>query len=63
MNKGFLTEGEKRVVQHLADAWNEFVKQPVEHPDDISEFKDAIHRAQNLIAYRVAKRAEPEVFK
>lgn len=57
-----LTENEKRVLQSLADAWNVFVGLGKQHPDDIDEFRRAIHAAEQLVAVRVARRIDPAIW-
>ena len=57
-----LTEAERAILDSLADAWNGFVRLGNDHPDDLTEFRQAIHSAQNLIAFRVARRVDPEVW-
>jgi hypothetical protein len=52
-----LTAVERRALDALAVAWNEFVCLPVEHPDDQLEFRQAIHRAQNIVLSRPTRRA------
>jgi len=44
-----LTIQEKRVVEALATAWNEFLKLPIDHQDDITEFRHGIHRLQEKV--------------
>lgn len=56
------TEAEKNVLTHLASAWNEFVKLPENHPSEREEFMHAIHAAQDILAVRVARRADPETW-
>ena len=53
-----LTADERRVVDCLADAWNAFLDLPSEHPDDLGEFRFAIHAAQRIILSRPACHAE-----
>lgn len=48
---------EKAVLYALADAWNKFLYLPVEHSDDIDEFRRIIHAAQEKILARPARRA------
>jgi hypothetical protein len=57
-----ITKQEKEVLNHLCEAFNKFKKLPVAHPDDMSEFIDGIHKAQNIIAFRVARRVNPKVW-
>ena len=51
-----MTEDEKAVVLHLAAAWNAFLRLPIEHPDDQTEFRQVIHTAQNQILGRCGRR-------
>lgn len=55
-----LTEQEKIVMDHLIDAWNEFVRLPIQHPSDSDEAKQAIHELQKLLALRIVRRLYPE---
>jgi hypothetical protein len=56
------SELEKQVLGLLADAWNAYTMLPVQHRMELDEFCAAIHRAQDLIAVRVARRADPEAW-
>ncbi len=49
-----LTEGEKQIVETLADSWNKYLV--LEH----QEFANAIHTCQYLIAKRVAARVDSD---
>ncbi len=51
-----MTECEQKVLDHLVDAWNEFVKLPVMHPDDNDEFRHAFHNLQRIIGIRALRR-------
>lgn len=51
-----MTEEEKRVLTALAATWNLFVKLPIEHPDDLTEFRHGIHRLQEKILSREPRR-------
>lgn len=51
-----ITKAEEDVIGHLVDAWNAFLKLPVEHPDDTTEFRHAIHAAQREILSRSGRR-------
>jgi hypothetical protein len=44
------------VVTKLMDAWDLFLMIPVEHGDDIPEFRSAIHDAQRQVFMRVGRR-------
>lgn len=48
---------ERKVVKHLVDAWNSFLALPIEHNDDIDEFRRSIHAAQEKILARPGRRA------
>lgn len=53
-----LTDQERAVLDHLAAAWNEFVKLPKQHPMHGTEMAQAIHACQRLIMARVVERQE-----
>jgi len=55
-----LTPEESACLGLLSQAWNVFVSLPIAHPDDHAEFRAAIHAAQNILAYRVARRVDPD---
>ena len=62
MSEVGLTLKEAFVLQALVDAWNAFVQLPDSKDSDNKAFADAIHTAQRLIALRVARRADPDVW-
>lgn len=62
VEKPGLTTEEKLCLQHLADAWQLFFNLVRKHPDDDKEFQTAIHDAQKLIALRVARRVNLDVW-
>ena len=51
------TDGERRVMDHLVVAWNLYVGLPRDHPDDVPDFKDAIHTCQRIVLANVALRS------
>lgn len=57
-----LTEPEKECLKHLADAWNCFIQLEGKHPSDNPEFCDAIHAAQKMLALRVARRVNTDIW-
>lgn len=57
-----LTTEEKDILKDLSSAWNKFVALDNKSQDDIIEFKDSIHNAQKLIALRIARRNNPEIW-
>lgn len=58
-----LTDTEKDVLNHLADAWNSFCSLDNRLEHDTDEFAKAIHSAQSKIAIRVARRVNPEIWR
>lgn len=53
---------EKEVLAHLSRAWEEFLALPNKHPDDLDEFRHPLHQLQMIIAWRVARRADPDTW-
>lgn len=51
-----LSGEEAALVGVLAHAWNKFCELPVEHNDDLDEFRRAIHAAQEKVLARPARR-------
>lgn len=62
LSKVKLSEEEKGVLQLLGQAWVIFYHLDKKHPSDEQEFLKAIHQAQQLIAMRVARRVDPDVW-
>lgn len=56
-----LAAEERAVALKLAEAWNLFAALPVEHGDDVSEFRQAIHAAQGVVLKRPGRRQINEV--
>ena len=57
-----LDKTEREVLRLLGDAWDEYLKLPVDHPSHQADFVAAIHSAQRLIAIRVARRVDPDAW-
>jgi len=51
-----LTTKEQQVMDHLVEAVNQYAKLPIEHPHELDEFLQSIHRLQDMMAIRVARR-------
>lgn len=51
-----LTDEERAVANALATAWNLFLKLPIEHGDDQTEFRHSIHHAQDIVLARPGRR-------
>lgn len=54
-----LTEDEGRVMDALILAVQGFAKLDRQHPDEVRDFGDGIHRCQDQLALRVCRRAFP----
>ena len=57
-----LTYYEKACLKYLGDSWNTFLQLDNQHPQDRSEFCTAIHEAQKVIAMRVARRMDTDMW-
>lgn len=57
-----LTVEEKELLCKLGECWNLFTSLEKRSSADNSEFVDAIHRCQQIVALRVARRVDPEVW-
>jgi hypothetical protein len=55
--KAELTDQEAKVAQLLADAWDAYLKLPIEHPLEQHEFCMAIHQVQDMVLARCGRRA------
>jgi hypothetical protein len=52
-----MTEAERQILITLATAWNLFLDLPIQHGDDVGEFRSIIHAAQEKVMARLAARA------
>lgn len=57
-----LTPEEEELLKRLGEAFTLYIALDKRSEADNKEFTDAIHRAQQLIALRVARRVNPEVW-
>jgi hypothetical protein len=55
-----LDDAEGVVMDALVLAVNSYVKLPRQHPSDLDDFVNAIHRLQDLLAVRIARRTYPK---
>jgi len=60
---GGLTRQEQEIMISLIEAWNNFVKLPVLHPDDNGEFRHHLHALQNSLASRVVFREHDDYWR
>lgn len=57
-----LTAAEKEVLKHLVEAWKKYAALEGHVNADLTEFTYAIHLAQQLLALRVARRVDTDVW-
>ncbi len=55
-------ETEEKIMEHLAEAYNLFIKLEQTHPSHNRDFSDGIHKAQDLILHRICQRDYPNYF-
>lgn len=55
-----MTNVEKAVLVQLNNAWSFWQQLGDKHPEDDHEFATSVHALQCLVAFRVARRANPE---
>lgn len=55
-----LTDQEGKAMDALITAFNKFKKLDRQHPSELSDFADGIHRCQDLLAARIVRRLYPE---
>ena len=58
-----LTKQEKVVLEATASIWNEYLELEEVHCDERDELKFFVHQIQHLIARRVARRVNPEIWR
>lgn len=58
-----LTAMERQACSLLVDFWNLYVKLPGFDSDDLRVVRDSIHAIQSIMAFRVAKRFDPDIWK
>lgn len=56
------TDAEKEVLLLTAQTWEKYLKLPAQMPDESREVQKSIHTIQQMIALRLARRADPEVW-
>lgn len=56
------TDTEQEILNLTAQCWNKFIKLEQTHPSDIDDFANAIHDLQKIIALRMCRRSNPEIF-
>jgi len=54
------TLAEKRCHDALMQSYREFIDMPREHPDEMRDFVDAVHKIQGLLTTRIVRRVYPK---
>jgi len=54
-----LTDEEQMVMDKLMEAYGAFLKLSREHPDELRDFVDGVHRCQDVLAVRICRRIYP----
>jgi hypothetical protein len=57
-----MSDDEQAVLAALVEAWNRFLELPVEHEDDVREFRRMIHAAQEKVMCRPTRRSQQYPF-
>lgn len=60
MRNDGLDEWEGQVMDLSCEMFNAYGRLPVQHPTDMRDVADAVHRVQDLLAVRACRRAFPE---
>ena len=53
---------EREVLEVLGEAYRLFLRMPRQHPDEVREFVEPLHRLQDLIAVRIARHYRPDLY-
>lgn len=53
---------EAKIIDLLSKAHNEYVKLNPTHPDDIKDWKDALHKLQDIVGRRLLRKAYPKTY-
>jgi hypothetical protein len=61
MSNEKLTGDERLVLNLLGEAYNAFLLLPRQHPSEADEFRLSIHRCQDIVGMRVARRSDPDL--
>lgn len=59
-NENGLTQNEQIVMNKLMEAYEAFLELNKEHPDELRDFVDGIHRCQDVLAVRICRRIYPK---
>ena len=53
---------EEEILTDLVNAWNKFGKLESQHPNELEDFADGIHKCQYVLAMRFARESRPDLF-
>lgn len=57
-----MDETEKKIMESIVKAHNDYVKLPSTHPSDITDWTNAIHTLQDILTRRILRRDYPKDF-
>ncbi|BBQ07944.1 hypothetical protein [Elizabethkingia anophelis] len=57
-----MDETEKKIMESIVKAHNDYVKLQSTHPSDINDWTNAIHKLQDILTRRVLRRDYPNDF-
>jgi len=60
MRNDGLTLPEGIIMDHLVEAWNAFIMLSKQHPSEVDDFADGIHKCQRMLMMRILRRDYPE---
>jgi hypothetical protein len=55
-------EKEKEILKLLGEVWNQFLNLQSQHPDELEDFKEGIHKCQYVIGMRFAREYNSDIF-
>ena len=55
-------ETEEELLKMSAECWKKFLELEQQHPSERNDFCDGIHKCQDVIAVRFARKFRPDVF-
>lgn len=58
-----MNDTEKKIMNLIVEANNEFIKLQQTHPSDMTDWNKSIHDIQKIICMRVVRRDYPNEFK
>jgi hypothetical protein len=58
-----MTDDEIKCMQHLVDFWNSYLKLPDNIEISTSEINSSVNNILGMLAIRVAKRVNPEIWR